>query len=249
MARAPNEAISLPMNYPATTIFVDESGSKSTASSFFVVAAVKLRKPGLLARQIKDVRDRYSFSQEFKFSQITKRAVPRYLEIIDLLEASDARLAACVVQGDVHNPFKGNTPAWRAHAAVLTQLLVGTINKREVVTVLMDGITTPRGCALDETVRTMTNTRLGSTSVVSAVCLDSRTNDLLQVVDLLASAVLFERRRAYGLGNREASPKGQVATYLGARFGMPGLTDGRAKRINIATYQGSRKRRPRSVQK
>lgn len=107
MARAPSEAISLPTNYPTTTIFVDESGSKSTASSFFVIAAMKLRKPGLRARQIKDVRDRYSFSDEFKVSQITKRAVPRYLEIIDLLEASDARLTACVVQGDVHNPSKG----------------------------------------------------------------------------------------------------------------------------------------------
>jgi hypothetical protein len=119
-----NDMISVPLRYPTAAIFVDESGSKSTAGGqFFVVAAVKTRHPGRLARAIREVRDRTGYNSELKFSSITRGSLTVYYELITGLEASDATLAACVVQGGVFNPFQQSQEVWKVHAEVTSQLL------------------------------------------------------------------------------------------------------------------------------
>jgi Protein of unknown function (DUF3800) len=234
-----NEAVSVPLRYPTAAIFVDESGSKSTAGGqFFVVAAVKVRQPGRLARAIREVRDRTSYGSELKFSSITRGSLTVYYELIAALEASDTSLAACVVQGDVYNPFRQRRAVWKVHAEVTSQLLVGCLNRRELVGVHLDGISTPAGCSLEDEVRRMTNRRLRATAVVTAVCLDSKTNDLLQVADLVAGAIFHERRRAATGETSPRSNKGKVALRLATAFNRPGLIDGRDARVNIATYLG-----------
>ena len=142
------------------------------------------------------------------------------------------------MHGSVFNPFKGCKAAWEVHAEVTSQLLVGCINRRELVGVHLDGISTPLGCSLEEEVRRQTNQRLRATAVVSAVCLDSKTNDILQVADLVAGAIFHERRRAIAMTDQPRSVKGRAALRLATAFERPGLTDGRDDRVNIATYRG-----------
>ncbi|MDQ3274724.1 MAG: hypothetical protein M3Q39_06760 [Actinomycetota bacterium] len=153
MARS-DDVVTVPLRYPTASIFIDESGSKATAGGqFFVVAAVKVRRPGLLARAILDVRDKAGHYNEMKFSGITRDSLPVFHRVIDALQESDATLAACVVQGSVFNPFRRGKEAWQVHADVTAQLLVGCINRRELVGVHLDGISTPVGCSLEEEVR------------------------------------------------------------------------------------------------
>lgn len=244
MARS-TDTVSVPLRYPTAAIFIDESGSKSTAGGqFFVVAAVKTRHPGLLARAIREVRDRTGYDSELKFSSITRGSLVVYYELIAALEASDASLAACVVQGDVYNPFRQCREVWKVHAEVTSQLLVGCINRKELVGVHLDGISTPVGCSLEDEVRRMTNRRLRATVVVSSICLDSKSNDLLQVADLVAGAIFHERRRAATGETAPRSNKGKVALRLATAFDRPGLLDGRDARVNIATYRGRGLARP-----
>jgi Protein of unknown function (DUF3800) len=197
-----------------------------------------VRQPGRLARAIREVRDRTSYGSELKFSSITRGSLTVYYELIAALEASDTSLAACVVQGDVYNPFRQRRAVWKVHAEVTSQLLVGCLNRRELVGVHLDGISTPAGCSLEDEVRRMTNRRLRATAVVTAVCLDSKTNDLLQVADLVAGAIFHERRRAATGETSPRSNKGKVALRLATAFNRPGLIDGRDARVNIATYLG-----------
>lgn len=234
-----DDVITVPLRYPTASIFIDESGSKSTAGGqFFVVAAIKVRQPGLLARAILDVRNKSGFYHELKFSGITRDSLPVIHRVVDALHESDATVAACVVQGSVFNPFRGGKATWQVHAEVTSQLLVGCINRRELVGVHLDGISTPLGCSLEEEVRRRTNQRLRATSVVSAVCLDSKTNDLLQVADLVAGSIFHERRRALATTDQPRSVKGRAALRLATAFERPDLTDGRDDRLNIATYRG-----------
>lgn len=239
----PRDLVPVPPGYPTATVFIDESGSKSSAD-FFVVAAIKTRFPGRLARAIHGVREKRDWhKRELKYSGITAGSVDICSEIIEVLEASDAHIAACVVDGRVFNPFTGIRRAgratWQIHGEVVSQLLVGCINKRELVGVLMDGISTPPGCSLADTVRLRVNQRLHATAVVSAACLDSTSNDVLQVADLVAGSILHERRRQ-AAGDAPRSHKGRVALRLAHAFDRPGLVDGRAGRVNIQTYRGRR---------
>jgi hypothetical protein len=240
MANTPRfTPVSVPHNYPTSLIYLDESGSKASGTRhFFVIGGIKVRQPGLLARAVKDVRDRTGFTGEFKFNAITKGALPAYFDLINTLEASDAHLVATVVSARHFNPFGERRPEWLVHAEVIAQLLVGNINRCELISVLMDGISTPPECSLEDKVRELTNRRLRSTGVVTAAALDSKTSDLVQVADMVTGAILFQRRREVGdHPGRPDSPKARVAMRLGAAFAVPDLTDGRTDRTNIATYR------------
>jgi len=232
--------ITVPHPYPASTFFLDESGTK--AKDTFVVGGLKVRHPGLLARELQDLRDKHGIKHELKFGGITRDSLPLYYELVDIIERSDSHLIGTVVTEGPNNPFKAHDHRWLAHAEVAAKLLAGCINRRELASVLLDGISTPRGCALDDKIRTLVNERLGSTSLVSAICLDSKCNDLLQVADMVASSIAFERRRITGQGGSQETPKGKVAARLGTAFGNPGLRDLRRGRCNIATYRPARER-------
>src|SRR3954454_23206406 len=90
-------AVAVAANYPCSTFFVDESGRPASGGSFFVIAAVKVRAVGRLMRQVKHIRDQHDFHDELKFPTVSKAKVPVYLDLIDALSASDARISATVI--------------------------------------------------------------------------------------------------------------------------------------------------------
>jgi hypothetical protein len=236
LSNAPaTDAVHVPLKYPTALIYVDESAVKASAGRFFVVGAVKVRKPGQLMRAVLDIRDRYDYRDEFKFSKITRGKFPIFCELIDVLEQSDAHIAACVVdRTNGTNPFDGESAQWLVHARITAKLLVGIINRRELAAALLDQFSTPRGYAFDDTVRDMVNRRMEATSLVSAACVDSASNDGVQLADLVAGAVAHQR----GEGNETASPashKGKIAGRLAAAFGVSRFDDVHTDRVNVAT--------------
>ena len=234
MGTQDHEPVDVPLDYPCTTLFLDESGVK--ARDRFTIGGIKVRRVGELTRAVRHVRDKHGFHGEFKFSTLNDGSVLFANALIDVLQESDAQLVSCVVDPKVRDPFAVVEHRWLAHAEVAAQLIVGSTNRRELICALMDTIATPKDCSLEDRVRSRVNRKFGSTSVISAVSLDSRTNDLLQLADLVASSVSFERRRAHlGIGSPN-SAKGLVAARLGAAFGNAGLIDARGPRYNVATF-------------
>ncbi|MEP6479276.1 MAG: DUF3800 domain-containing protein [Rhodoglobus sp.] len=238
--KSASEPIRVPSGYPTATVFIDESGSRASGSRFFVMGAITTRTPGLLARSLHAVRDKTGFNHEFKFSEITSGSLAAYYAAVDAIADSEAHIIASVVNRDQYDPFPG-TGAVEAHANVAAQLLVGCINRRELVSVVLDLVSTPEGVSLDELVKDQVNRRFRNTSVVSAICADSKAMDLLQMADLVAGAIAFERRREAGenrkVGSNPNSPKAKVATRLLAGLQITSAVDQRTDRINIATLR------------
>jgi hypothetical protein len=232
----PVAEVSVPLGYPTSQIYMDESGSRASGAEFFVLSAVKVRRNGTFARSVKDIRDQHNFAGEFKFAKITSGTLDVYYALVDEIEKSDIHFAACVVDGSIHNPF-GQRAAWRVHTDLASQLLAGCINKRELVSVLMDGISTPKGVAIDDVIMNRVNKKFGSISIVTAACLDSRMCDGLQVADLIAGAVAHDRRNGAASAYRPQTPKAKVANRLKAAFGGIEFADGRGPRTNIKTYE------------
>ena len=244
MTGSATERVRVPLGYPTSLIYLDESGSRASASRFFVMAATKLRRPGSLARAVQGVRDRNQFRGEFKFSEITRGTMCAYFDLADELAKSGAHIAACVVNRDTYDPFPGKEP-WEAQLEVAAQLLVGCINRRELVSVAIDSISTPIGVALDDKLKDRVNQRLKTTAIVTASALDSRCCDGLQVADLAASAIAFDRRQQAGNAGQPTSnrsPKGKVAARLMDAFERPSFDDCRTPRLNILTLPPPRRK-------
>jgi hypothetical protein len=233
------EVVHVPPHYPTSLIWVDESSVKASSGRFFVVGAVKARQMGKLMRDVREIRDRYGYGDEFKFSRITRGRLSIFCELVDLLERSDAHIAATVVDRSIgRDPFKPGEAEWIAHAKVTAQLLVGIINRRELASALLDHVSVPKGCSFEDVVRGTVNRRMRATSLVSAVCADSKCNDGLQLADLVVGAVAHQRGQGNGTASA-TSHKGKIASRLAAAFDVPNFEDVRTDRVNIATLTGS----------
>lgn len=205
---------------PHATFFLDESGAKASSGNFFVVGGVKTLNPGRLQRGVEALRDEYSFRDEFKFSRINRGRLPVFRRLVELVAESDVRLVATVVdRSKLGNPFQGDE-AWRVHARIAAQLVAGNLNAGQYAAVILDHVSTPVGVSFGDTMRAMANKRLGVPTVVSAVTVDSKANDLLQVADLIAGAV----------GNHRRTPEQQAVNHK-AR-----IANDLAEALNVASF-------------
>jgi hypothetical protein len=231
------DVMRVPPGYPTSIVYMDESGTASN-DQFFVIGALKVRRHGQFTRAVRELRDQTGFRDEFRFNRITHAKLPVYFGLTDLIATAGLHFAACVVDRGVCDPFVQPSAKWKGHLDVASQLLRGCINRKEMVSVLMDIISTPPEVAIEDDLRRAVNNRFKNLSVVTAACLDSRSCDGLQVVDVLARALAFERRRTAGVSGAANSNK--VVEREKLALGTD-LLDGRTAGVNIATY-----RRPKS---
>lgn len=154
-----------------------------------------------------------------------------------MLAESDAKLVGTVVDHSVYDPFKG-VPPWEAHAAVAARLVVGNLNRNEIATVLVDGISTPPGVSFGSHLKRGVNGAIRQTVVTNAISLDSKCNDLLQAADLVAGAIANLR---VGRSAPDGA-KAKIARRLAHTFDLDHLDDQRSRRANIATLKPKRER-------
>lgn len=213
-----------------STFYLDDSGVLAGGSRLLVIGGIKVRRHGVLLRAIRHVRDQSGFRGEFKFTNINKGSASAYCGMISALAESDAHLVACVAT-------RPENSGWRFYGSLTSKVVRGNINRDELVGVLMDTISTPQGIGLDDVVRGQVNKSLKTTSVVTGACLDSRASDGLQVADLIAGAIAFERRRVAGESGKRSSAKGRIVDRLKSAFDIADLADCRTDRVNIHTWQ------------
>lgn len=240
----PEKLVTVPIGHPTSTIFMDESGSRGSGDKFFVMGALKTRTPGKLAREVRNLRENRGFTEEFHFTKMTKGSMDIYMELVDIIVKSDARIGAIVVNKDSYDPFPNQT-AHAAHAQVSIEAVKLLLNPGELVTVLMDHITTPRDVFLDENVKSQLNEHFESTSVVSSLCLDSRTSDCVQLADLVASAIAYDVKarltpRRKGDGGPSGGPKEDVSRRLFSGLEIKNSRDIQKRRATIKTLKEDR---------
>ncbi|MGO1591959.1 MAG: DUF3800 domain-containing protein [Ancrocorticia sp.] len=220
-------------------MFIDESGSKSSHSKFFVLGLVKVRDSGQLMRELRGVRERHHFKGEFKFSAVTRDTKQVYFEAIEQLAQADVRIGAYVFDKATADPFQGRQ-AWEAQRECVSKLVRGNTNRGELLSAHLDLITTPSGVSLADQVKSQVNQQLQCMTVVSCLDLDSRSTDGLQMADLVAGSVSYARRAWSGESPDlpgQRSDKGELAQRLRRCFDLESFDDTtlRSGRVNIRT--------------
>jgi len=230
-------ADALRQDHPTGMVFIDESGSIAK-DRFFSVGCLKLEEPSDLTRALQKLRDKEHWYKEIHFFDLTEGALPFYRKVVDAVADIRACSFSCfVADRQSADPVARFGNAWSAYEKLATQLILGTIRRREIVTVLADNYSTPDEVNFERDLKTKVNQRLGRLAVTAVCRLDSRASDALQVVDLLTSAATFEFRQAAGLAGSK-SPKARLAGHVRKRLGITSGAGGfRNERVNIAIYK------------
>lgn len=224
-------------NYHTATFFIDESGSKSSQGKFFVVGLAKTYLPGKLSWELRHVKERYAVKGELKFSKVKSDTLPAYKAFIDAAYASNTLLAAFVLDSREGDQF-GNRATWEAQADLSAQLIHKNLRNDELGVVVSDIVTTPHGVSLAEGIKRRVNKRRDGLAIVSAIDMDSQAANELQVADLIAGAVNYERKALAGLTKAvldSDSPKSRLVSYIHEVYGTDSFNDCRNYLLNVRT--------------
>lgn len=192
---------------------------------------------------MRDLRQKHQYFKEAKFGLVGKRNLPFYFDLIETLAASDVRIGGSVY--DSHRHFASDEPTWLVQAQMSSQLVLGNTNRGELLIILSDMVETPREESLAQRIQEHVNGKLGTRAVIASYDMDSRTSDLLQLADVVAGAIAYERRLSEGpvserpvaaIGGN-GTPKAQVAARLQRAFGLDSFDDIRHGKVNILTMQ------------
>ena len=221
---------SLPGRVQISSIYLDESGSRNSSGGFFVVGFVKVRNTPALDRQIRHLRQKHDYHGEIHFSEITAGKTGFYFDLVEELAAADVRVGASVY--DSHLSFGDGKETWEQQSDMAALLVKGNINRGELVNVFLDLVQTPKGFTAAERVKKIVNKDLGARAVLEAYDLDSRATDLIQLADVVAGSIAYERKNP-NAGGRSA--KAKVAARLRRALELDSFNDVRQGKVNILT--------------
>lgn len=232
------EPCTLHTDHPTSVAFFDEAGAISS-DRFFVVGLLQVADHVRLLKEVKDLRKKWKFWDEFKWASITAANSRVFIELIDLMLSGRAKYSAFVADRHVADPVSRFGDTFRAYEKLATQLLIGSVRPYELVSVLADNYSAPNHRSFETTVKNEANRRLKRLAVVSVVQVDSGATEGLQLVDVLTGAVAFAFKADAGLASH-SSLKGKVASGLRVRLGVNDFNAGYKSdtfRVNIYEHK------------
>jgi len=201
---------------------------------------MRCRNPYEIQRPIQRLRDKHHFYDEIKWSRVSTKSLPLLTTCIDVFFGNDATFSAFVTdkqQHDVIERFGGRFPAYECLAR---QLVRASIRRGETLYVIADEYSTPPQETFEENVRDHVNKKLRRSAVAGVCRMRSSGVDLLQLIDLLLGAVVYDYKAERGVvQSAHYKPKVKLLEHIKEKAGVGTFVGGhRDERINIAEYQG-----------
>jgi len=178
--------------------FLDESGSLSNPNDpFFTVGFIKCSQPYFLQSKIMYERQKRNFHDELKFNKLSKNNFEFAKFVLDsFLSTRSLSFSSYSLdkQGTYFNREFGGNP-WRAYEDIAIRVLESAIPSdppNEILIVLADYISVPDYVRFEVNVKRRINEALQRLAVAGVCRFDSRSNDLLQLADLIVGAINYD---------------------------------------------------------
>ncbi|MFH1111685.1 MAG: DUF3800 domain-containing protein [Patescibacteria group bacterium] len=233
--------------------FLDESGSLNNPTEvFFTVGYLKCVQPYYLQSKILYQRSRANFHDELKFNKLShynfdfcKFALDSVLETKGMFFSS----YSLDKRGEYFTKEFGLNP-WQAYEDISIRVIESSIGPNEILTVIADHVTVPRDVRFEVNVKRKINEDAGRLAIAGVARFDSRSNDLLQISDLLIGAITYDLKLATGLIKRGDKYKRRFLEYFKSKLEIPNFAYGYKKNLldcgfNIFVDKDIQKRLPR----
>lgn len=175
--------------------FLDETGSLDDAKDpYFTIGLLKMSQPYYLQSKILHERSKQRFYDELKFNKLSKNNLEFAKFVINsVFDTRSVDFYSYTTKKDSHyflNNFGGNT--WKAYEAITLKLLGAALSEQEIIILIADHVTTPKEVRFEVNTKKQFNASMRRLALAGVSRFDSRSNDLLQVVDLLIGAITYD---------------------------------------------------------
>lgn len=167
-------------------------------------------------------RGKRNFYDEMKFNKLSKNnfefakfALESFLNTRSVSFASYSLDKA----GEYFQREFGGNP-WKAYEDITSRLLSSNIFENEILIVIADYITTPKDIKFEVNVKRKINTELARLAIAGVCRFDSRSNDLLQLVDLFIGAISYDLKLSTGLILQGDKYKRRFVEYFKENIGI-----------------------------
>lgn len=229
--------------------FLDETGNLNNYTDpFFTVGILKLSQPYYLMNKIQYERSKRGFYDELKFNKLSKRNIDfAKFTVGALFDAKSTNFYSYSVDKDGHyfkKEFAGDP--WQAYQKITIRLLKDVaLAQKEILILLADHVTVPKSIHFEVDVKKEVNNSVKRLALAGVCRLDSKSNDLLQVVDLVIGAVSYDLKIQTGSIEGKDEYKSELLKFIKENLGAEKFIDGfRNRNFNIFVDKDMKLRLP-----
>ncbi len=223
--------------------FLDETGNLSDAKDpYFTIGLLKMSQPYYLQSKLLYERSKRNFHDEMKFNMLSKHNVEfakfalgalfdtRNVDFYSYTTKKDSRYFQSHFDGD----------QWIAYEKMTLKLLDVACAEKEILTLIADHVTMPKEIRFEVNTKKNFNSAKNRLALSGVCRFDSKSNDLLQVVDLLIGAITYDLKLSLGVvsGSRH---KKELVQFLKENLGVTTFEGGfRNRSFNIFVEKGEK---------
>lgn len=220
--------------------FLDESGSLSNRTEpYFTVGLLKMSMPYYLQSKILYQRSKRNFYDELKFNKISKNNIDFAKFVVDSFFDTRSLNFYSYTTHKESKYFQNNfaTDIWSAYEKITLKLLDASLSEKEILILIADHITTPKDTKFEVNIKKNFNASKKRLALSGVCRFDSKSNDLLQIVDLIIGSITYDIKYENKLVSGDKY-KLDLATYIKKQLGINVFIKGfRNRSFNIFVEQ------------
>lgn len=210
-------------------VFLDESGTLDNRTQpLFTVGFIKCSEPYYLANKISYQRNKINFHDEMKFNKLSAHNIEFAKFVIDCFFSTRSLNFYSYTLDKGGNYFSATYSGnhWQAYEDISVKVIKASIAPNEVLIIIADHVTTPKNVRFEVSVKKRLNSELYRLAIAGVCRFDSKSNDLLQMTDLLIGAINYDLKRDLGLIGVGDKYKIELVEHLKFNIGIKSFMSG-----------------------
>lgn len=230
--------------------FLDESGSLNDIKDpFFTVGFIRCSQPYYINSRIIYERKKLNFYDEMKFNRLSRKNLDFAKLALDTFFSTQNLYFSSYSldkQGEYFNREFGGNP-WKAYEDISIRVLKSAATTaNEILIVIADYVSAPDYVRFEVNVKRKINDDLKRLAIAGVCRFDSRSNDLLQLADLMIGAINYDLKLSTGVILRGDKHKRRFLDHFKNNLGVKNFIENgfRNYNFNIFVDKDARQRLP-----
>lgn len=209
--------------------FLDESGSlHDKKDPFFTVGFLSCSQPYYINSKLVYERKKRNFYDEMKFNKLSKNNYEFAIAAVDAIFSTKSLHFSSYTLDKQGNYFlrEFSGDPWKAYENISIRVLESAVPPSGMLIVIADYVSTPDYVRFEVNVKKKINEKLNKFAIAGVCRFDSKSNDLLQITDLMIGAINYDLKLSTGIIQNGDKHKRRFLENFKENLGAKNFADG-----------------------